>query len=349
MTSDVPSIAMLLTPPGSAAIAVARLTGPQVPGFLEAHFSRKPCPGRCAHGNLTDGEQMIDDPVVVLSDDEHVVDVNLHGGPWVVRSMLELARRGGFVIQVRPTVPLPDEAVDAEYPREREILAHLPLARTELALRELLGQREAWERLEALPAGELSAELAEMRADYSLWWLLHPPRVAIVGAPNVGKSTLANQLFAQQRSITADLPGTTRDWVGEIANVDGLAVLLVDTPGIRLTADPVEAAAIERSGVEIGAADLVLLVLDATRPLAPEQGELRLRFVNALVVVNKSEGPAAWQRGEVAGIETVATSGEGVDAVRAAIRNHFGIDARRGRAKWWTQDQREQLNLKSEI
>src|SRR6185503_2714425 len=97
------------------------------------------------------------------------------------------------------------------------------------------------------------------------WWMLHPPRVAIVGEANVGKSTLANQLFAQERSITADLPGTTRDWVGEVANVDGLPVTLVDTPGVRETADEVEREAIARSGEQVAAADLILLVLDATR------------------------------------------------------------------------------------
>jgi small GTP-binding protein len=275
--------------------------------------------------------------------------VNLHGGPWVVRSMLDLARRGGFTVHERPTLPLPDEAVDAESALEREILANVPLARTELAIRELLGQREAWERLEALPAAERDVELAQVRTDHSLWWLLHAPRVAIVGAPNAGKSTLANQLFAQQRSITADLPGTTRDWVGEIANVDGLAVMLVDTPGIRQTTDPIEAAAIERSGAEIGAADLVVLVLDATRPLEPGQAELRRRFSEALVVINKCDRPAAWTRGESPAIETIAASGDGIDALRAAIRRHFEIDARRGQAKWWTPDQRKQLNLKSEI
>ena len=56
--------------------------------------------------------------------------------------------------------------------------------------------------------------------------------VAIVGPPNVGKSTLANRLFGQARSITADQPGTTRDWVGGVADIVGLAVTLVDTPGV---------------------------------------------------------------------------------------------------------------------
>src|SRR5690606_12064877 len=105
-------------------------------------------------------------------------------------------------------------------------------------------------------------------------------------------STLANQLFAQERSITADLPGTTRDWVGEIANLDGLAVMLIDTPGLRMTDDLVEREAIERSGQQVRAADLVVVVLDASVPAA-EQLAHRQAHPNALIVVNKCDR-AAW-------------------------------------------------------
>ena len=140
------------------------------------------------------------------------------------------------------------------------------------------------------PATEIDAILN----DRSLHWLLHPPRVAIVGAANVGKSTLANRLFAQERSITADIPGTTRDWVGEMANLDGLAVQLVDTPGIRQTEDAIEREAIQRSEPQIRRADLVILVLDASRPLAADQAPLLDRFPDSLRVINKVDATPAW-------------------------------------------------------
>ena len=136
------------------------------------------------------------------------------------------------------------------------------------------------------------ADVVRIRDDHSLYWLLHPPRVAIIGVPNAGKSTLANRLFAQERSITADLPGTTRDWVGEIANVDGLAVMLVDTPGLRHTDDPIESEAIRRSKGQIERADLVVLVLDVTQPRDPDQLALEAAHRCALVVVNKSDQAA---------------------------------------------------------
>src|SRR4051794_27958786 len=88
--------ALLLTPPGGAAIAVVRLDGPGVAAFLAAHFSRPAAEGRCVHGYLADAGNVIDDPVIVLHPGGTTADVNLHGGPWVIRATLDLARRAGF-------------------------------------------------------------------------------------------------------------------------------------------------------------------------------------------------------------------------------------------------------------
>src|SRR5687768_1003908 len=122
---------MLMTAPGAAAIAVVRLHGGGVAGFLGGHFSRPAVPSRCVHGELRDGKKVIDDPVVVLGDDGLSADVNLHGGPWVVASALDLLRREGFeVIGSTSAGPLPPESVSGETLLAREVLAYLPLART---------------------------------------------------------------------------------------------------------------------------------------------------------------------------------------------------------------------------
>ena len=103
-----PNRAYLLTPPGPAAIAVVRLVGPAVPTFLKAHFSKQPVEQRCVHGDLIDEGQVLDDPVIVLLPGGQSADVNLHGGPWVVQSVLDLARREGFDVipNSEPPVPL---------------------------------------------------------------------------------------------------------------------------------------------------------------------------------------------------------------------------------------------------
>jgi small GTP-binding protein len=334
--------AILLTPPCGAAIAVVRLAGAGVPRFLLNHFSKTVGAGRCVHGVLRDGQREVDDPVVVVSEDGYTADLSLHGGPWVVRSVLELARREGFVVDEAPGLPLPPEAVDVQTELAREVLQYLPMAATELAVRVLLAQEAAWEQwLQARPD---DADVAGVLADRSLHWLLHPPRVAIIGIPNVGKSTLANCLFAQERVITADLPGTTRDWVGEIANVDGLPVMLVDTPGLREATDEIEREAIERSREQVTAADLVVLVLDPTQPHVPAQAALESEYPRGLRVVNKSDRHPLWtSSAEV--FPTVATTGQGVEAVRAAIRGQFigpepfVVD----QPRCWTPRQREML------
>jgi tRNA U34 5-carboxymethylaminomethyl modifying GTPase MnmE/TrmE len=358
------NVAILLTPPGAAAIAVIRLAGPFVGAFLAKHFSKLAPDGRCVHGTLRDATgNEIDDPVVVCSANGTVADVNVHGGTWVVQAVLTLAEAAGFGI--RDTSGAPEIVYEANTELEREMLASIPLARTELALRTLLAQPEAWNiaRAGRPPRHELEAILADM----SLIHLLQPPRVAIVGAPNVGKSTLANQLFAQERSITADVPGTTRDWVGEIANIDGLAVMLVDTPGVRETRDEIERESITRSRAQVQQADLVVTVLDASAPSPGIPGEgwgeglrpageedphpnphpeyrEREHTPGTLTVINKVDRLAGCDWSTIAGVRTVATSGKGVDELRRAIQSYFGcLNLTVDRPRVWTDRQRETL------
>jgi tRNA modification GTPase len=356
--------AYLLTPPGVGAIAVVRLVGPCVAAFLQKHFSRAVQPGRCVHGNLTDGDQVLDDPVIVTFDDGRAADISLHGGEWVVQSVLSLATKEGFQLSdaITNQPPIPLDAADGANLLEREVSAHLPLARTELGIRVLTHQPAAWEEFirRATPglaegahlarwiqkAQAIKGEIAAILADKGLWWLLNPPRVAIIGAPNVGKSTLANHLFAQERAITADLPGTTRDWVGEIANLDGLAVMLVDTPGIRQTDDQIESEAIARSGEQIQAADLVVVVVDAARALDGDQADVLDAWPDALRVVNKTDtATPAWDLARIGGVRTVGTTGQGVEDLRKSIRSRFGIVAGMDEnwPRWWTPRQQKVL------
>jgi len=341
--------AVVLTPPGTGAIAVVRILGQsRTAEFLREHFSGKAIAGRCVHGEIrTGGAAAMDDAVVVLAPEGDFVDVNLHGGAWVIRSFLDLLRGNGFEIIERAAGPASDEAVDGTTALEREVHAHLPLARTELALRALLAQPPAWEQfkksLTQHSALSTQHSIASILADRSLITLLQPPRVAIIGAPNAGKSTLANQLFAQQRSITADLPGTTRDWVGEIANIEGLAVMLVDTPGIGETRDPIETLAVQRSAREVERADLVILALDPTQPLE-RQRPLMERHPGAIRVVNKSDLPPIWNAQIDGAIQTIATLGRGVDSLRLAILRHFQCDPLHlNQPRIWTKRQQDVL------
>lgn len=334
------SSACLLTAPESAAIAVVRLTGPAVSAFIADHFPKPAKIASCVHGNLMDGKQIIDDVVVVLVARD-TADLNLHGGPGVVQRALNLLAQKGFEVRSSSQFPLMDEAIDADSTLNAEVLSHLPLARTELGVRVLLAQTDAWEKVKSAGVPD-PTDLRRILADHTLECLLHPRRVALIGAANVGKSTLANQLFARERSITADVPGTTRDWVGEIANVNGLPVMLLDTPGMRDTEDPIEMAAIQRSRSEIGRTDGLVLVIDASRPLEGEQSRLLEEFPSAIRVVNKADRPLGWASDQIGAIHTVATLGQGVEELRREIVRFFcgqeSIEIARPRC--WTNRQR---------
>ncbi len=349
--------AIQLTPAGVGAIAVVRIIGPDVLRLMESHFSKPLAAGRCIHGELRDGENVIDDPVAVLLP-AGGVDLSFHGGTYIIESVLAFLARHGFSVRQDDGGAVSLDAVDGSDVLEREVNAWLALATTELGVRCLLNQRAAWaEFLRAAGAAPdeatnlsrrtarvewLKSEVAQIVADRALDWLLHPPRVAIIGAPNVGKSTLANQLFARQRVITADVPGTTRDWVGEIANLDGLAVMLVDTPGIRVTEDAIEAQAISRSQPEIAGADLLLIVLDATRPLEGEQAAVLEAWPDAIRIINKTDQAPAWDWSRFSAIRIAAVNGDGIDGLRAAIRARFGCDnVDEKRPRLWTERQRK--------
>jgi small GTP-binding protein len=289
-----------------------------------------------------DGDEVIDDPVIVINSAATVADISVHGGVWVLQAVIALAVCAGFE-HVGAESPLSfARAFDGERELEREIQMYLGYATTELALHSLLRQESDWrsfQKREATPA-----ELSQILADQSLGWLLHPPTIAIVGAPNVGKSTLANRLFAQDRSIVADVAGTTRDWVGELADLDGLAARLVDTPGFRTTTDLAEAEAIRRSSIELDSADLIILVLDQSHPLGAAQAELVDRFGGALRVANKSDLPIKWNAKSAGALPIVATNGDGIAALIQEIHARFGQPRRaESRPRCWTSRQRQLL------
>ena len=99
-------------------------------------------------------------------------------------------------------------------------------------------------------------------------------RIALVGRPNVGKSSLLNALLRIDRAIVTPIPGTTRDTLEESANLAGIPVVLIDTAGIHASPDPVERLGIERSCLALAQADLALLVLDATQRLTAEDMQI---------------------------------------------------------------------------
>ncbi|HHV78678.1 MAG TPA: tRNA uridine-5-carboxymethylaminomethyl(34) synthesis GTPase MnmE [Firmicutes bacterium] len=152
-------------------------------------------------------------------------------------------------------------------------------------------------------------------------------KVAIVGKPNVGKSSLMNALLGAERAIVTDLPGTTRDVVTEVADINGVAVTLADTAGIRDTKDVVEGVGVERAVGQARAADLVLLVVDDQTGLTAEDWQVReivseaLKGERGLVVVNKIDAGRGMVRAEEA-----SRLGFGSPVVRVSAKTGAGLD-----------------------
>src|SRR5258706_7825162 len=177
---------------------------------------------------------------------------------------------------------------------------------------------------------EVRQPLEKLAESFAYGKLVHEGlTLAIVGRPNVGKSSLFNRLVERERAIVTAQPGTTRDLVSETVAIGGIPVQLVDTAGIRRALDEAESIGIRKSMEALADADLVLVVLYATQPISDEDREL-LRQVEgraAIAIENKADVGTchlSGVRSQVAKVRTSALTGEGIPELRAAILRHVG-------------------------
>lgn len=149
-------------------------------------------------------------------------------------------------------------------------------------------------------------------------------RTAIVGEPNVGKSSILNTLLGYERAIVSDIPGTTRDTVEETLHLGGMALRLIDTAGVREVSDAVEQAGIERTGKAISSADLVIEVVDSSKPrgnsmsvVTPEQQASRILVLNKADLIEHQD----WKGIQAVRFSCVAN--QGIAELEQAIKDAF--------------------------
>jgi tRNA modification GTPase len=360
----------LLTPPGTAGIAVIQIRGPEALAVLREMFRSRRFPtesipddNRLYLGQVFDRKEPIDDVIVWCGrgQNDWIVEIQCHGGLRVVERVLHRATSLGAEAVERGDEPA-DDVTAGNTSLEREIYEALPKAETRAVACWLLGQ--AWalpiyicQVIESLQQYDLAAAQARLKTlterNQAGSVLLKGARITLVGAPNAGKSTLANRLVRQQGSLISASPGTTRDWVSHPASMQGVPVAVIDTAGLREPADPIEAESITRGLDQAEAADVVIWLADRSCPWPRGIAE-RINQVGPgtirILAANKSDLPAAWSLDTIATDKALASltvvpisalTGQGVPDLEAAILEQLGLS--RWDADWaalWTDRQR---------
>ena len=329
ITLEFDTIAAISTPPGEGAISIVRLSGDQAVQLADKvyHSGNKrlsEVPSHTIHyGHIVDpkSDQLVDEVMVSVMrapktfTREDVVEINCHGGA-------RLAEPGEFTKRA-----FLNGRVDLS---QAEAVMDLIRAKTDkamgLALNQLDGNLSALIRslrqeiLETLAQVEVNIDYPEYDdvEELTTKLLLEKAQMiqqriqallatskqgkvlreglstAIIGRPNVGKSSLLNHLLREEKAIVTDIAGTTRDVIEEYVNVRGVPLKLIDTAGIRETEDVVERIGVERSRKALAESDLILLVLNQSEPLTAEDEQLleATKGLKRIILLNKTDLPA---------------------------------------------------------
>ena len=303
---------------------------------------------------------------------DDVIEISAHGSPVVLRHIVELcvaagarlAEPGEFTMRAFLNGRIDLTQAEAV----RDLIESQTLYQAKVAAQQLEGalsrrlqpiKQKLVELIARLEAGidfaeddvsvmpdavilddiaQVFAPLEQLRASFAFGKIVHEGlTLAIVGRPNVGKSSLFNRLVERERAIVTATPGTTRDLVSETVAIGGIPVKLVDTAGIRQALDEAESIGIKKSMEALADADLVLVVLDASEELTKEDDELLAQAGQraAIGIGNKCDlkqdrsnptSPKIEEKWGTPMIFTSALTGEGLPELRAEILKHVGGD-----------------------
>jgi len=318
---------------------------------------------------------------------EDMVEISCHGSPVVLRQLIDLiqshdarmAEPGEFTLRacrngklnlsqaeaIRDLINAQTQAAAVQATRQLsgELAQALQASKQEL-IRVIVILESAIEFVEDdLPAIQLAeiketidwliSKVSSLAETYQAGHLLRDGlRVAIVGRPNVGKSSLFNRLLRFERAIVTDVAGTTRDSLTESISLQGIPVSLTDTAGFREAGDKIEAIGIERTRRAMADADLLVLVIDGSCSLLEEDREI-LKATGAqpfVVAINKNDLP------QVAGVDNLngakvvhvsALTDEGIPELTAAILQPFGSVDLEGAGLFITDSRHHDLLLRA--
>ena len=357
------TIVAVSTPIGEGGIGIVRLSGKEARSIAERLFFKPLANRCLVYGHIVDTEnrEVIDEVLVAYMGapntytKEDIVEINCHGGPLPLQRILELtinhgarlANPGEFTLRAflngRIDLAQAESVLDVVQAKTQ---ASLRLAVQGLggvlsqSIREVRGNlMEILAYLTAridFPEDEVEKQDITgplQNAGTSLKALIDSAdagiiyrqgvRTAIVGRPNVGKSSLLNRLLRHSRAIVTPVPGTTRDTLEEVVNLKDVPFVLVDTAGIIDSVDEVEVLAVDRSRKAVEQADFVLFVIDTSEPLTGADRQLigLLSAKEVLIAANKCDLPLRadfdelpWLR-----VSTSALTGQGLEDLENAM------------------------------
>lgn len=325
---------------------------------------------------------------------DDVIEISCHGSPVVLRHVVEMAlARGARLAEpgeftMRAFLNGRIDLTQAE--AVRDLIESQTLYQAQVAARQLEGalskrlqpiKQKLIELIAVMEAGidfaeddvsviadelileriaEVHAPLEQLLASFTYGKVVHEGlTLAIVGRPNVGKSSLFNRLVEHERAIVTATPGTTRDLVTETVSIGGIPVRLVDTAGIRDALDEAESIGVRKSLEALADADIVLVVLDASHPASDDAArrhdtELVSSVAQrlAIVVENKIDAITAAPMVPDGGLPVVMTSaltGQGIDHLRAKILQLAGGDSGSQRESGFLTNVRHQKLVQDSI
>ena len=362
ITKEFDTIAAISTPLGEGAIGIVRLSGTDALAIAQKVYRGKDLSKVASHtinyGHIVDpdNDEILDEVMVSVMlapktfTRENVIEINTHGGVAVTNEILQLLLRQGARLAE------PGEFTKRAFLNGRvdltqaEAVMDIIRAKTDKAMNIAVKQLDGslsklindtrQEILNTLAQVEVNIDYPEYDDVEEMTTVLIREKTqefqtllenllstAIIGRPNVGKSSLLNNLLREDKAIVTDIEGTTRDVIEEYVNIKGVPLKLVDTAGIRETDDVVEKIGVERSKKALEEADLVLLVLNSSEPLTDQDRALLelSKDSNRIILLNKTDLPEKIEADELPDdvIRISVLKNQNIDLIEERINQLF--------------------------